>query len=122
MVLVKPLCTGIGVVGELCGGILRVKPRGRGPELSIGLTETGSRGRASSRSVEPGFGPSPGSGIRYTMVGFPGGIQAHRIKLLSICRVSFGWEWRMSLVPFPLEYALYRISVNHSRASRNPEL
>ena len=74
MVLVKPLCTGIGVVGELCGGILRVKPRGRGPELSIGLTETGSRGRASSRSVEPGFGPSPGSGIRYTMVGFPGGI------------------------------------------------
>ena len=26
------------------------------------------------------------------------------------------------LVPFPLEYALYRISVNHSRASRNPEL
>ena len=31
----------------------------------------------------------------------------------------------VSLVPFPLEYALYRISVspvNHSRASRNPEL
>ena len=26
------------------------------------------------------------------------------------------------LVPFPLEYALCRISVNHSRASRNPEL
>ena len=62
--------------------------------MGLGL---GSRGRASSRSVEPGFGPSPGSGIRYTMVGFPGGIQAHRIKLISICRVSFGWEWRMSL-------------------------
>ena len=29
---------------------------------------------------------------------------------------------RSALVPFPHEYALYLISVNHSRASRNSEL
>ena len=38
-----------------------------------------------------------------------------------ILRIS---PW-LQLVPFPLEYALYQISVspvNHSRTSRNPEL
>ena len=36
----------------------------------------------------------------------------------TICAFHLGF----SLVPFSLEYALYRTFVNHSRASRNPEL